>query len=61
MEKQYVLAAWIAGGLVWLGAIGGMALLDDGVPRYHHDLLVEHVAEDPASKTVDPATSPGNV
>ena len=61
MGKQYVLAAWIAGGLVWLGTIGGMAMLDDGVPRYHHDLLVEHVAEDPHVKTAEPEVGPGNV
>ena len=61
MGKQYVLAAWIAGGMVWLGTIGGMAMLDDGVPLYHHDLLVEHVAEDPGTIADAPETRPGNV
>jgi hypothetical protein len=44
MDKQHVLAAWIAGGVVWLGAVGGMAMLDDGVPGHPAEQLVEHAA-----------------
>ena len=34
MDKQHILAAWLAGGIVWLSAVGGIAMMDDGAPSY---------------------------
>ena len=54
MERHQVLAAWIAGALVWLGAVGGMAALDDGVPAPAVAQLAEHAA-DPSETAGDEA------
>ena len=51
MDRQNIWAAWLAGALIWLSAVGGMAMMDDGAPSYD---FIDQSAED---RWMDDATA----